>query len=979
AHPLCWYGPDGTPSQTYEPTFCDDDPSGNCCNAAEELEVQQRFNAANPTGECADLHKQVVCGVCTAFSAHLYERIGPSLGPEDGMTLTNEFCNTYVSACGSQLGLSSNYCDVHTGGDEDQFWSYPLEVDAGDFDPGFQKAFKSLPSGSLPSNPIAMHMTPDSSKWWVAGQGGEIKEFDATDPDVSSASQVMDIGSGHNLFLGFEEGLLDFAFHPEFTSNNLFYVHYNVDLGSNSQARMSRFTYNSGNSGATSGSEIILSTSIPKQTTIHSGGWCGFKPSDYANPTKSSYELFWVVGDGGPQQDLANRGQDPTNQMGAMMRILVSDDPAVTDYDIPSSNPFASSGAGLGEICAWGMRNPFKCSFDRETDELYCGEVGHTLLEEINIIECGNNYGWRRFEAGRCNDAVEDDFPEPCSAVNRSPYTFPTFQYCHPNYDSNDDSDVYTDGQDLCGNREVVGSSVIGGYVYRGTKYEDIGMVGNYIFHDFEYKSVHYLSPNGGGWTPGTMFGQNEVNKIVTFAEDNQGELYIVEWFGDIFELPCGSLCPDVEGVTPTNVDIPGAEFVGCFTDSVDNRRMTLDDTTSMAMTNEVCFTTCSALGASYFGTQYGEECFCGGASTSLDGVSNACSFACSGDSSQLCGGFEALSVYSIDSDGTAPTPVPPENTFTTVGCLTDSVSSRRFTLGETTSAFMTTQACASYCSGLGATFFGTEYGIECFCGVESASLSGTSADCDVACGGDISDTCGGFNAMNVYEFDEPGTVTTSPPIEPPIEPSIGCLTDSASSRRFTLGETSSSSMTTEVCSSFCLGLGATYFGTEWGIECFCGNAMSSLSGASTACDFECGGDASQTCGGFNAITVYVYDDTPPVSGTTPAPVTVPETTPSPVAGPVEWSVLGCLTDSASSRRFNLDDTSSESMTTATCSSFCFGVGATYFGTEWGVECFCGAAGASLSGTSSSCDFDCSGNTSETCGGFDAMSVYQFT
>ncbi|CAM9654267.1 unnamed protein product, partial [Choristocarpus tenellus] len=392
AHPLCWYGPDGAPSHTYEPFFCADDPNGNCCSAAEELEVQERYNAVDLTGECADLHKEVVCGICLGFSAHLYERLGPDLGnlaPEDGMTFTNEFCESYVTACDSQLEFPSNYCDVHTGGEKDQYWSYPLQVDSTNFETGMQKAFKSLPASSLPDNPIAMHMTPDGTKWWVAGQGGEIKEVRTTKlcflPIYPiSLADLLDI-----LLLAHEQGLQEFAFHPEFTTNNLFYVDYTVQLKASEKgrSRISKFVYTEGNSGLTVASEEILSTSIPKGASIHNGGWLGFKPSDYANPTKVSYELYWVIGDGGPQQDATNKAQDPTNMHGSMMRVLVSSDPDITGYTIPDSNPFATSGTGLSEICAWGMRNPFKCSFDKVTDELYCGDVGQVKVEEVNIIE----------------------------------------------------------------------------------------------------------------------------------------------------------------------------------------------------------------------------------------------------------------------------------------------------------------------------------------------------------------------------------------------------------------------------------------------------------------------------------------------------------------------------------------------------------------------------------------------------------------
>ncbi|CAN0185642.1 unnamed protein product, partial [Hapterophycus canaliculatus] len=106
--------------------------------------------------------------------------------------------------------------------------------------------------------------------------------------------------------------------------------------------------------------------------------------------------LYWSTGDSGPQTDPDNNGQNTDNLLGSIIRISVPSEG--TGYLIPSGNLDSESCTGLPEICASGFRNPWRCSFDRVTEELYCGDVGHTDVEEIDIVECGNNYGWSRFE-----------------------------------------------------------------------------------------------------------------------------------------------------------------------------------------------------------------------------------------------------------------------------------------------------------------------------------------------------------------------------------------------------------------------------------------------------------------------------------------------------------------------------------------------------------------------------------------------------
>ncbi|CAN0331815.1 unnamed protein product, partial [Scytosiphon promiscuus] len=141
----------------------------------------------------------------------------------------------------------------------------------------------------------------------------------------------------------------------------------------------------------------------------------------------ASHDLFWAIGDGGPQTDPSNTGQDTANLLGSIVRISVPSDG--TGYTIPSGN--LETGPALPEICANGFRNPWRCGFDRETDELYCGDVGHTNVEEIDIVQCGHNYGWSRFEGSRCQEAMEER-DGSCAGASRSDFTFPIFEYCHP-------------------------------------------------------------------------------------------------------------------------------------------------------------------------------------------------------------------------------------------------------------------------------------------------------------------------------------------------------------------------------------------------------------------------------------------------------------------------------------------------------------------------------------------------------------------
>eukprot|EP00752_Nemacystus_decipiens_P008422 g7528.t1 len=514
AHPNCLgdFAPDLDVSSSFCPA---DNADGFCCTPQQETAIESIYNAAGVTGKCADLYKEVECGICHPWSGHLFERL------TNAMTLTNEFCDEFFAECSGQIALPSDYCDIHTGGATDAFYAYPYVPDDTFSGDGLIKAFPDISDGDLPTNPLDMRMTPDGSKWWVLGLEGEIVEIDAASP--TGVTQVMDMSS--KIRLTFEEGLLSLCFSPAFHTTGVFYVSYVTNVAGQSKGsnRLSKFQY-TGTPSSTLDSEVELITSVEKAADIHSAGWIGFKPSAYGSDSATAtHELFWAMGDTGPQQDPQNHGQNPDTLHGSIIRIVV-DSQMGPDYTVPGSNPFAGGG-GRPEICAQGFRNPFKCGFDRDTDVLYCGDVGQYSVESVKVVECGNNYGWRQFEGGRCQQEVETEFPESCLDVDRSPYTFPIFEPQE--------------------NR---------GFVYRGTKFADL-LYGNYLFADYQISRLYNLWNNGGGWNYGTV-KKNDFFKAVSFAEDNAGEIYMIAYKGSVYEMPCGDICDGV-GVNPVGLPSP--------------------------------------------------------------------------------------------------------------------------------------------------------------------------------------------------------------------------------------------------------------------------------------------------------------------------------------------------------------------------------------------------------------------------------------
>eukprot|EP00903_Cladosiphon_okamuranus_P020532 g18846.t1 len=313
----------------------------------------------------------------------------------------------------------------------------------------------------------------------------------------------------------------------------------------------------------------------------------------------------------------------------------------------------------------------------------------------------------------------------------------------------------------------------------------------------------------------------------------------------------CGPTpAPTDSAPTPT-----GSGSLGCFKDERSDRIMDYLALVDDSMTTELCELVC--VGYSFFSTEYGRECWCGEADTDYarHGESYACGYECTGDPEETCGGYYAANVYAYPSVNTpAPTAVTP-TTSARLGCFEDQKGDRIMELALSDENSMTQEVCEAECTG--STYFGLQYGRECWCGGEDTDYAkhGMSSACDYQCPGSPSETCGGFYAADVYVFTG-------------VTPYLGCFEDQKADRIMLLALSDGDSMTHEVCEAECRGRyleeceecsGSIYFGLQYGRECWCGDQDTDFltHGEFTACDYECPGNPHAVCGGVNAMDVY--------------------------------------------------------------------------------------------------------------------------
>jgi glucose/arabinose dehydrogenase len=281
-----------------------------------------------------------------------------------------------------------------------------------------------------------------------------------------------------------EGGLLGLAFHPGFPAKPQAFVSYTAP-GSPLESRLSRFTVAS--DGRFAGEEILLSLDQPYAN--HNGGWIGFGPDGY---------LYFGLGDGGSAGDPLNHAQNTRTLFGAMLRLDVDASPAAGKaYAVPKDNVFAAGGprpgAGAPEIYAWGLRNPWRWSFDRVTGQLWLGDVGQNAWEEIDRIESGGNYGWR------CYEGTHTYNTDGCADAGA--YAAPVVEYGHDR-----------------------GCSVTGGYVYRGSAVALLD--GVFLYGDFCSGRIWGLADGGAGG-PAELL--DTPYRIASFGQDNAGGVYVLD------------------------------------------------------------------------------------------------------------------------------------------------------------------------------------------------------------------------------------------------------------------------------------------------------------------------------------------------------------------------------------------------------------------------------------------------------------------
>lgn len=333
------------------------------------------------------------------------------------------------------------------------------------------------------------HANDGSKNLYVLEKAGRIR---LVENGVLREQPFLDITSKTSK--GGEQGLLGLAFHPNYRNNGFFYVNYTNSSG---DTIVARYTANRSSKVADPGSEQIILT-VDQPYDNHNAGWLGFGPDGM---------LYIPLGDGGAGGDPQNYAQRLEVQggnrhlLGKVIRIDINGTTQGSNYRIPPDNP--SLGGRVSEIWAYGLRNPWRASFDRQTGNLWIGDVGQNAQEEINLSTNGGkglNYGWKIMEGTSCYD---NSIAPGC---NSRSLTQPVHAYGR--------SDGY---------------SVTGGYVYRGSRFPR--MRGRYFFTDFGSGHLWSLRQVNGAWARKTEIASSGTG-LASFGEDEQGELYVMNLFG---------------------------------------------------------------------------------------------------------------------------------------------------------------------------------------------------------------------------------------------------------------------------------------------------------------------------------------------------------------------------------------------------------------------------------------------------------------
>jgi glucose/arabinose dehydrogenase len=369
--------------------------------------------------------------------------------------------------------------------------------------PGMRLRLEPVATGL--EQPIYVTAPPRGSRLFVIERVGRIRVID---DGTLQPSSFLDLTEAVDW--GGERGLLGLAFAPDFETSHRFYVAYSDKVTLATVVARYQATPDGQRARPETREEILRIAQAPDRID-HKAGWIGFRPGDSAC-------LYIASGDGGGHNDPDNAAQNLRDRRGKILRVDVSG--SGPGFAVPRDNPFAKRRDALPEIWAFGVRNPFRTSFDRETGDLYFGDVGQDAREEVNFEPAGSpggrNYGWRLLEGPQRNRV------DP--KADTTGLTAPILSYAHEEM-------MFLRG------------CVIGGYVYRGTALPELR--GAYFFADFTNARIYSVRTAGGevseltDWT-GQLNPRDEklaYSGLASFGEDAAGELYVVDFAGTVLKV----------------------------------------------------------------------------------------------------------------------------------------------------------------------------------------------------------------------------------------------------------------------------------------------------------------------------------------------------------------------------------------------------------------------------------------------------------
>jgi glucose/arabinose dehydrogenase len=341
--------------------------------------------------------------------------------------------------------------------------------------------------------PVDLAVPPGDSRLFIVEKGGRIRII----KNGVLGPTFLDLGG--RVSTGGEQGLLGLAFDPAYATNGRFVVNY-TDV--NGDTRISAFRVSADPDVADPATESVL-LPVDQPFDNHNGGQLAFGPDG---------DLYIGLGDGGSGGDPNGNGQSVATLLGKLLRVNLN---GAAPYAVPSDNPFAAAAgaATRGEIWSWGLRNPWRFSFDRATGDLYVGDVGQGAHEEIDVSPAatgagrGVNFGWNRMEGTHCYP------PDPADACDRTGLTGPVLDYDHPD-----------------------GCSVTGGYVYRGSAIPAIE--GTYFYSDYCGGWVRSFRFSSGGATDQREWpALRPGGSVTSFGQDASGELYLLTAEGGVYQI----------------------------------------------------------------------------------------------------------------------------------------------------------------------------------------------------------------------------------------------------------------------------------------------------------------------------------------------------------------------------------------------------------------------------------------------------------